>query len=113
MVQSILLTMFFLGCIPKVAASPEHDPLSNIPFKVFCDFVQKQFSSHVSLATVLTVLITLTNNPDLLTLHARQQHVKVKGEVKQTSSGWIKALAHALNNQLGHQSCTLFCHYEQ
>ena len=110
--QSMLLAIIFLSCIPKVAASPENNPL-DMPFQVLCDFVQNQFSSHVSLATVLTVLFTMTNNPDLLALHARQQYVKVRGEVKQTNSGWMKTLAHALGNQLDSQIHTLFRHNER
>jgi len=113
MVQGMLLAFIFFNYIPEVMASPERNTLSDVPFKVFSDFVQNQFSSSVSLATVLTVLFSVTNNPDLLALHACQQHAKVSGEINQTCSGWIKALAHALNNQLEHQSHTLFCQHEQ
>jgi hypothetical protein len=74
---------------------------------VFSDFVQQHFSSHVSVATVLTILFTMTNNPDLLGLHARQQHPKASGEIQQKCSGWIKVLSHALQDRLGDAAQTL------
>jgi hypothetical protein len=96
-----------LGCLPVASAQSDHRPFPDIPFQVFSQFIQKQFSSQISLATVLTVLLSMTNNPDLLTLHACQQHPKM-GEISQKNSGWIKALARALENQLGNATCTLF-----
>ncbi|KAF8868053.1 hypothetical protein CPB84DRAFT_1970107 [Gymnopilus junonius] len=45
----------------------------NIPFSMFAQFVDNNFSSRVLLATVLTVLFSMTENPDLLNLHARQK----------------------------------------
>jgi hypothetical protein len=83
--------------LPVASAQSDHRPFPDIPFQVFSQFIQKQFSSQISLATVLTVLLSMTNNPDLLTLHARQQHPKM-GEISQKNSGWIKALARALEN---------------
>jgi len=62
-------------------------PFSDISFAIFNDFVQENFSSDISLATVLTVLFTLTNNPMLLTLHVRQQNPKFHGENKTKLSG--------------------------
>ena len=78
-------------------------PFSDISFAIFNDFVQENFSSDISLATVLTVLFTLTNNPMLLTLHVRQQNPKFHGENKTKLSGWIKALAYALDEKLDAQ----------
>jgi len=76
-----------------VVATSDMQPFPNIPFHVFSDFVTQNFSSRVSLATVLLVLFTLTENPDLLNLHGRQKNPHVQGERKETSSGWIKILA--------------------
>jgi len=79
MLQSVIcseifvkLVVFYLGLVwlPVVSAKPELDKFPDIKFKVFNDFVQRQFGKNVSLATVLIVLFSLTSNPDLLSLHA-------------------------------------------
>jgi hypothetical protein len=56
--------------LPVVAAAPDPHPLSGITFRAFSEFVEQNFSSRISLASVLVVLFTMTNNPDLLNLHA-------------------------------------------
>ena len=68
---------------------------------------QEIFGSDITLATVLMVLFTLTNNPTLLSLHAQQQNPVVKGERKVEITPWIKALAHALHDKLEDQIYTL------
>jgi hypothetical protein len=70
------------------AASPQHS-FPNIPFSLFSNIVQSSFGTDVSLATVLTILFTLVENPDLLNLHFRQQNPKYSGENKTEVSGWI------------------------
>jgi CxC5 like cysteine cluster associated with KDZ transposases len=82
------------------AASPQH-PFPNIPFRLFSDTVQSNFGTDVSLATVLTILFTLVENPDLLNLHFRQQNPKYSGENKVQVSGWIIALVSSLLTQIG------------
>jgi hypothetical protein len=82
------------------AASPQH-PFPNIPFHLFSDTVQSNFGTDVSLATVLTILFTLVENPDLLNLHFRQQNPKYSGENKVQVSGWIIALVSSLVMQIG------------
>ena len=54
------------------------------------------------------ILFSMTDNPDLLNLHARQQYIKVTGEIAQSNTGWIKALAAALVNRLDQAQDTLF-----
>jgi hypothetical protein len=88
--------MVILLYLPIVAASSEQQSFPDITFKVFNDFVSQHFSSRVSLATVLLVLFSLTENPDLLNLHSCQKMPLLHGENKQSTSGWIKALARAL-----------------
>ena len=108
MLQSVICSEIFvklvfvylgLAWLPVVSAKPEFDKFPDITFKVFSDFVQQQFGKDVSLATVLIVLFSLTSNPDLLSLHARQQHPK-QGEIRQPMSGWIKVLSSALLDRL-------------
>jgi hypothetical protein len=80
-----------LEFLPMVSAAPAHSPFSGTTFQEFSKFVQENFSSGVSLATVLVVLFTTTSNPDLLNLHAQQQNPQ-PGEAPQVVSGWMKAL---------------------
>src|SRR5262245_29394311 len=112
-IRTLFLVLMAFQFMPIASANPDHGPFPNVTFKVFNDFVKDHFSSHVSLATVLTVLFTMTSNPDLLSLHACQQHPKVQGEINQINSGWIKALAHALENRLGDATETLFRRADQ
>ena len=80
-----------VGLLPMVSAAPAHTPFSGTTFQEFSKFVQENFSSGISLATVLVVLFTTTSNPDLLNLHARQQN-PLPGEATHVISGWMKAL---------------------
>ena len=106
---SILLGIFICApFLPIVAAMPEEHGFPDITFKAFNEFIGANFSSKVSLATVLLVLFTMTENPDLLNLHARQKHPSCPGEYKVKASGWIKALASALKNRLANTHGTLF-----
>ncbi|KIM87977.1 hypothetical protein PILCRDRAFT_63011 [Piloderma croceum F 1598] len=99
--------VLLVGLLPVVSAAPNDDPFSGITFKAFSEFVEQHFSSKISLTTVLVVLFTMTNNPDLLNLHARQQH-PLPDEHLQNISGWLKALAHALDGKLGQDTDRLF-----
>ena len=94
------------------AASPQHS-FPNIPFRLFSDTVQSNFGADVSLATVLAILFTLVDNPDLLNLHFRQQNPLYSGENKIQVSGWIIALIGSLMTQIGDRRTeTLFSERE-
>jgi hypothetical protein len=56
--------------IPLVSAVPDESQFPNISFKLFNKFVQDNFSSKITLSQVLLVLFTLTDNHDILNLHA-------------------------------------------
>jgi hypothetical protein len=56
--------------LSMVTAVPDEGQLPNIPFKVFSQFVQENFSSKSTLSQVFLVLFTITDNHDLLNLHA-------------------------------------------
>ena len=49
----------------------------------------------------------MTDNPELLNLHARQQH-PIDGENQTLASGWIKLLSRAIMHQLKDDTKTLF-----
>src|SRR5882762_9309729 len=90
--------VLLVGLLPVVSAAPNDDPFSGITFRAFSEFVEQHFSSRISLTTVLVVLFTMTNNCDVLNLHGRQQMI----------SGWLKALARALDGKLGQDTEQLF-----
>ena len=86
--------------LPVAYASQVESPFPDIPFRQFSEFISQNFSSKISLSTVLVILFSLTENPDLLNLHARQQYVRCQEENKIQLSGWIKGLACALKKQV-------------
>ena len=69
---NLIMILVTLQCLPTVAAMPTQDHFPDVTFKVFSEFVIQNFSSQVSLATVLLVLFSLTENPDLLNLHPKK-----------------------------------------
>ena len=108
----IWLFIWFYMTLPVFAISAQ-SPFPNILFKEFSHAIESILGSKVTLATVLTVLFTLTDNPDCLNLHFRQQYPTESGENKVQVSGWIIALVNALVVQLGRKrSSTLFFEHE-
>jgi len=112
MSMTLFVLLIFAGFCP-IAAAAELDPFPDVTFKVFSDFISNNFSSKISLATVLTVLFTLTSNPDLLNLHCRQQNPQNANERNQSVTGWMNALSRALSNHLEDDTKRLFHHSER
>ncbi|KAF8814413.1 hypothetical protein BYT27DRAFT_7082358 [Phlegmacium glaucopus] len=110
--QFQVLWLLSLICLflPTVTAMPnvEKQSFSDLTFKVFSEFILSHFSSQVSLATVLVLLFTMTENPELLSLHARQQNPVYDEENTVQVSSWMKALAKAITYQLEEETQTLF-----
>lgn len=97
----LLFLILALASLPVASAAPVVEaPFPTITFKAFSDFIIQQFSSNIPLSTVLVILFSLTENPDLLSLHGRQQYTRTTGENAVTTSGWIKALARALKKDI-------------
>lgn len=96
-----------LGFVPLVSAESEYSAFPEIAFDTFSNWVSTHFDKNVSLATVLTVFFTITSNPDLLNLHARQQHPKIQGELRHLTTGWMKGLARTLQIRLQDEANTL------
>jgi CxC5 like cysteine cluster associated with KDZ transposases/CxC6 like cysteine cluster associated with KDZ transposases len=89
-------------------AGSSENPFPDISFKDFNKFVNSNFSPQVSLSTVLLLIFTMTENSDLLNLHARQKNPQCDGELTQSSSGWIRALAQSLIDRLKENTNQLF-----
>ena len=109
--QSWPLLLFIMAYIlmPVVAAAqPAENAFPDIPFKVFSHFVKESFSSKITLSQVLLVLFTVIDNPDLLSLHARQQNPEYPDEMRSSDSGWIRGLACALQEKLREKQKRLF-----
>jgi hypothetical protein len=95
---SPLIVVAFL--CPGANAVQNKQPFPDIPFKVFSTFIEENFSSKISLATVLMLLFTLNENTDLLNLHQQQQNPQLKKvEQWREISAWIKSLAHEIQIQ--------------
>jgi uncharacterized Zn finger protein (UPF0148 family) len=107
-ISVLIYLLVFFSSLPITAAISPESPFPDISFKNFNKFVINNFGSQVSLATVLLVLFTITENSDLLNLHTRQKNPQCSGELKQSSSGWIKALARSLNDRLQDKTNSLF-----
>ena len=89
--------------IPHVVASPE---LGAFPSMDFSDFILGKFGPTISLTTVITLLLSMTNNTELVTLHFKQAE-------KGGSTAWMKCLACAIKDQLGPvRTQTLFSDFE-
>ena len=89
----------FLAMLPLVTA--QEMPFPDIPFKLLAQFAKENFEPKISLANVLLVLFTITDNPDLIALHARQRNPTCNGERHAASTLWIKRLAYGLCERFG------------
>ncbi|KAF8231805.1 hypothetical protein L208DRAFT_1275308, partial [Tricholoma matsutake] len=101
-----------LVLLPTVSALPNAGPFPDISFNVFSQFIQEHLGSDITLSQVLFVLFTLTENTDLLSLHARQQNPKYSGEACSSPSAWIKCLACKLQERLGTDQNQLYANQE-
>lgn len=98
----LLCLIFALSWLPTtLAQDPQSHPFPNPTFKAFSDFILATFNSNISLTTVLLLLFSLTDNPDLLNLHACQTHPVFNGECKNSATGWIRTLACGIEDKLG------------
>lgn len=92
-----------LAFLQQAAASQEMMQFPDIAFGKFSQFIQEHFDSGISLASVLCILFSITENPELLALHARQQKSRYKGENSITVTAWIKCLSWSIQDKLGAQ----------
>ena len=93
-----LIVVMFL-CPGANAMRSEQAFLADISFKVFNNFVAQNFSSKITLATVLILFFTMVKNTDLLNLHQCQQNPQLPDENQVNLSSWIKSLACEVEKQ--------------
>ncbi len=94
--------------LPLVSAHNAETPFPDISFKMFSNFILRTFNSDIFLASVLLMLFSLIENPELLNLHAKQKHPALYGEKQSVANGWIKALGKKIVEQLGNDPQLLF-----
>jgi hypothetical protein len=104
--SQLALLLWMTSLIPCGLASPQAAPFPDIGFQEFSDFIINKFGEKISLPTVIMMLLSMTNNTELFSLHFKQ-----KPRSKATS--WIKCLARAIIEQLGDNNAdTLFSQSE-
>ena len=91
-----------MALIPSVNASQRDFP--NITFQSFSHFISSTFHPDISLATVLFLLFSLTENTDLLNLHSRQKQQVYPSEKGTKNTGWMIAFVNALLAQLSEET---------
>ena len=93
--------MIMQALIPVTNAMPAgKSPFPDITFKEFSQFIGQHSSSKISLSIVMIIPFSLTENPDLLNLHAKQQYDQCEGENQIALSAWIKGFACAVKKAL-------------
>ncbi|EDR02974.1 uncharacterized protein LACBIDRAFT_331901 [Laccaria bicolor S238N-H82] len=97
----IIWLLIWFQMASLVHGAQTETPFPDISFSAFTQIIESTFGSNISLATVLTLLFTITENVDLLNLHFQQQHPEFQGENKTQTTGLMIALARALIDQLG------------
>ena len=103
--MSFLIWVFWLclmcSWLPTTwAIDPQPHSFPDPLFSTFSNFILDSFGANITLTTVLVILFSLVDNPDLLNLHARQSHPQYTGENAITTTGWMKALARGLEDRL-------------
>lgn len=96
MMSSFVFWILMLYIIPVVAATKIEQPFPDIPFLTFSKFIENNFHSGITLSTVLMILLSMTENTVLISLHARQQNPRFKGEKSTLTTGWINCLSHGI-----------------
>src|ERR1700678_2746927 len=92
MVFTSLSPQLSLGLIfiPHVMASPQSGPFPSVAFKDFSNFILGHFGPAISLPTVIMLLLSMTNNTELLSLHFKQDR-------RGGTTSWIRCLLWAIN----------------
>ncbi|KIJ93262.1 hypothetical protein K443DRAFT_65610, partial [Laccaria amethystina LaAM-08-1] len=102
--------VIIIAFMPFVSASPTTQLFPDILFRDFSAFVELTFGFKISLATVLLLLFTMTENPELLNLHAHQQN-PIEGENK--TGFWLDStLVLCCYALVKNDIKTVFCHGE-
>jgi hypothetical protein len=67
--QMLSPLIVFLFLCPGANTAQKETPFPDITFQAFNKFIEQNFSSKITLSTVLMLLFTITENTDLLNLH--------------------------------------------
>lgn len=93
----LLSLWLLLGLLPCVSAAPLEDPFPSILFVDFAKVITSSFGADITLATVLMLLFSVTNNTNLLNLHGQQRAVPTNTQVM---TSWMAASVRAIKDRL-------------
>ncbi len=96
-----------MSFLPGVSAQPP-TLFPNVSFNAFSKVILSTFNADISLETVLFLLFSLLENPELLNLHGRQKNQQLYGEKSTIATGWLKIFAYIFVNELGNSPEILF-----
>ena len=89
-----------MALLPVVSATKEQS-FPDLPFNIFSKFIKTNFDPSITLSTVLMLLLTMTENVDLLSLHGCQRRAIFPQEKSTVATGWIRALARQVLKKVG------------
>jgi hypothetical protein len=89
-----------LALLPVVSATMEQS-FPDLPFSVFSKFIETNFDPSITLSTVLMLLLTMTENVDILSLHGRQRKAIFHQEKSTVATGWIRTLGREVLIKVG------------
>ncbi|TFK58123.1 hypothetical protein BDN72DRAFT_782483 [Pluteus cervinus] len=91
--SAIMWGVFFLALLPKVTAA--ETPFPQLKFQDFSTLVLNNFGPDITLSTVLTLLLSMTANTELLNLHSAQKYSTTR-----VGTSWMRAFANILIEKL-------------
>jgi hypothetical protein len=98
----ILVPLGWLFLAGSVSAMPlETHGFPELSFLEFSNFITANFAPSISLQAVLIILLSVLENPETLTLHARQQVKILQPEKGRKMTSWITTFSQLLVARLG------------
>lgn len=98
----ILVPLGWFSLAGSVSAMPlEAHGFPDLSFLEFSNFVTDNFDPSISLQAVLIFLLSILENPEALTLHARQQAKIIQAEKGRKMTSWITTFSQLLIARLG------------
>ncbi|KAH6873784.1 hypothetical protein BKA70DRAFT_1240949 [Coprinopsis sp. MPI-PUGE-AT-0042] len=99
-----------LAVLPLALGHPTTSPYPDIPFSTFSAFILSTFDPKISLASVMIILSSVLENPELLNLHFRRILPLVGQE--QGSTAWMEHFASQLAKRFPAKTPLLLRHSE-
>ncbi|KAF9040622.1 hypothetical protein BJ165DRAFT_1406678 [Panaeolus papilionaceus] len=104
---SLVTLLAALYSIPLVIAAPTQE-FPAITFAAFNQVILENFHADIKLDTVLILLFSILENPEVFNHHSRQKYKKVGAEHLASFNGWISAFSNTLLHQLPNHEKDVF-----